>query len=124
MAALLTISCGVESPVANTAAVADRVANDIVAGRFEQVEAAVASSAKSVLSADTIRRVWDVALDVLGAYVRKGSPLVARAMRNDLFDYPLTFKGGTGHLQVAVNARGEVTGIVVRPGPPTGEFGK
>jgi hypothetical protein len=112
------------APQATARALADHVAADIAARRFSQVEAAEAPWAKDALAADKIRAVWQSVLDENGAYVRRGTPVTATVLENDLFDYPLMFEHGKAHLQVTVNGKDEVTGLVLRPGDPTGKFGK
>jgi len=107
-----------------TRALADRVATDIAARRFAQVERVEAPDAKEALAADKIQAVWQLVLSANGAYVRRGTPITATVFGNDLFDYPLMFVHGRAHLQVAVDRHNEVTGLVLRPGDPTGTFGK
>jgi hypothetical protein len=100
------------------------VADDIAAQHFERVEAIESPEAKNVLAADKIRSLWRSVLADIGTYVRRGSPVTASVTGNDLFDYPITFQHGKAHLQVTIDASGKVTGLVVRPGDPTGQFGK
>jgi hypothetical protein len=54
-------------------------------------------------------------LDQLGSLVSAGDAVV-------LHDVPLSFSDGQAHLQVTYSS-GAISGLVLRPGPPTARFG-
>jgi hypothetical protein len=103
--------------------VAGKVLQDLVAERFEDVEAAVKPEGRSTLNAQNIAEVWGRARQASGDYQGAGEPIVSSVDGGELFDYPLDFERSKAHLQVVV-AGGQVAGMLLRPGSPTGEWNK
>jgi hypothetical protein len=108
----------------NARAVADEIAAAFGSQRFDEVEAIEVPQAKEVLAAGKLRSLWHAAVTSLGSYLGHGDPVVADAGPSQLFDYPLTFRRGRAHLQVALNQDSRVTGLVLLTGDPTGRFGR
>jgi len=104
--------------------VADGVADAISSERFDDVLTVEEPYVRAELSAQKVSVVWSSALRANGAFTYRGPPVRAATPAGDLFDYPMIFQHGRAHLQVSLDSRGRVTGLVLRPGPPTGQFGK
>lgn len=102
---------------------ADKVVGDLFADRFDDVEAVVKPEGRKALSAKKIGKVWSRLNKAGGAHQATGEPLEGNVPGAHLYDYPLTFERIEAHLQIVV-ADGEVAGLLVRPGAPTGEWNK
>ena len=69
--------------------------------------------------ADTRQR----AHDAQGSLVSIGEPLTGSSRGAEIYDFPLTYERGGGHLQIAV-MENKIAGLLVRPGRPTGTWGR
>lgn len=69
--------------------------------------------------ADTRKR----AHDALGSLLAVGEPLTGSSRGAEIYDFPLTYERGEGHLQIAIRAD-KVAGLHVRPGHATGTWGR
>ena len=69
--------------------------------------------------ADTRQR----AQDALGSLVAVGEPLTGSSRGAEIYDFPLTYERGKGHLQIAIMAD-EIAGLLVRRGHATGTWGQ
>ena len=69
--------------------------------------------------ADTRQR----AHDTQGSLVSIGEPLTGCSRGANIYDFPLTYERGGGHLQIAV-MENKIAGLLVRPGRPTGTWGR
>lgn len=103
--------------------VADKVLEDLVAERFKDIEAAVKPEGRSALTAKNIRKVWKRARKAGGDYQGAGEPVIGDVTGGELFDYPLDFDRTKAHPHVVVTS-GQVAGMILRPGAPTGEWNK
>ena len=69
--------------------------------------------------ADTRQR----AQDARGSLVSVGEPLTGSSREAEIYDFPLTYERGDAHLQIAIMAD-KIAGLLVRPGHPTGTWGR
>ena len=94
---------------------ANAVVQALAAGRPEEVKGALSEEFAQELPDGELTRIWQEAIRQLGEFVAAGEPL-------RLYDVPLSFAGGDAHLQLAYKGV-NITGLMLRPGPPTGTFG-
>ena len=94
----------------------NEVVEALTSGRMDDVRNGFSGSFKKQLSAKDLATVWSKAVEQFG-------PFVAAEEAAVLYDIPLHFERGRGHLQVAYR-NGEIAGMVLRPGPPTSKFGE
>ncbi len=79
-------------------------------------------SMKLAVSLEKLADTRQRAEDALGSLVAVGEPLTGSSRGAEIYDFPLTYERGDGHLQVAVMAD-EIAGLLVRPGHATGTWG-
>jgi hypothetical protein len=94
----------------------NEVVEALTSGRIDDVREGFSGSFKKKGSAKDLAKVWSEAVKQFGAFVGADEAVV-------LYDIPLRFERGGGHLQVAYRS-GEIVGMVLRPGPPTSKFGE
>lgn len=94
----------------------DAVLDALRSGDTEAIRTAANDDFRNNVSADQMTQVWATALDQLGSLVTAGDAVV-------LYDVPLSFSAGDGHLQITYD-NGTISGLVLRPGPPTARFGE
>jgi hypothetical protein len=94
----------------------DEVVHALHSGDTEAVRAAANDDFRDDVSAHQLTQVWTAVSDQLGSLVSAGEAVV-------LHDIPLTFSSGQAHLQVTYDGDA-ISGLVLRPGPPTARFGE
>lgn len=84
-------------------------------GDVSAIRAAADENFRSQISERYMQEVWASAGSQFGELVSVGPGVV-------LHDLPLTFEHGEAHLQIAYHDD-VISGLVLRPGRPTGQFG-
>ena len=98
---------------AEVRALAERVADALIAHRFTDVEALESRTVREALGADRLAEVWAT----LGsAALQRGSVTVRRQQGLSVATVPLTSAEGTWALDVSINDVGRVMGLFIRPG--------
>ena len=111
-------------PSAAAAATARSVLDDLVRGDYLTLETSFDPTMKAAVGQDQLKSAWQQLSSQLGAYRSAGTPFVVPVSGAVLYEFPLQFANGPGHLQVAVDANGQVAGLYLKPGNPTGAFGR
>jgi len=107
-----------------TARAAQDALTELARGDFAAVQAGFDPTMNAAVSQDQLRSVWDQLTTDLGSYRSSGAPVVVSMATAVLYDFPLDMAKGAAHLQVAVGPDGRIAGLYLRPGPPTGVFGR
>ena len=92
------------------------VVNALMTGRYDEIHAAGDAGFRRAVPTDEIQRVW------LAMTTQLGQPTGVRG-GVVLHDLGLSFANGEGHVQIAYRD-GQIAGLVLRPGPPSGRFGE
>jgi len=80
-------------------------------------------SMKVAVSLENLADTRQRAHDAQGSLVSIGEPLTGSSRGAEIYDFPLTYERGGGHLQIAV-MENKIAGLLVRPGRPTGTWGR
>jgi hypothetical protein len=94
----------------------NEVVEALTSGRMDDIREGFSGSFKKQVSAKDLAKLWSKAVEQLGPFVAADEAVV-------LYDIPLRFEWGGGHLQVAYRNE-EIAGMVLRPGSPTSKFGE
>ena len=79
---------------------------------------------KQEVQPDKLRDLWHRARTAAGPVTESGQPVTAELPGGaEMFDYPLRGERRRQHLQVVIRD-GMVAGLLVRPGSPTGRWGR
>jgi len=92
------------------------VINALLTGRYDEIHDAGADGFRRAIPASEIQKVWQATTSRFGEPTRVSDGVV-------LHDLGLTFANGEAHVQIAYRD-GKITGMVIRPGPPTAKFGQ
>jgi hypothetical protein len=111
------------SPIAQARATA--VGTDAAAGRFASVAAALSPLGAANLTPSQLHQSWLSVTGRLGRLRSTQQPAVAgRSAEAVLYEIALTFDHGQAHVQVVIDDQQRVEYVVIKPGPPTRNFGQ
>jgi hypothetical protein len=94
----------------------NEVVNAFMTGRYDEINAAGDSNFRASIRPAELQRVWQAMTDRFGQPTAVEPGVVVH-------DVDLRFRNGQGHMQVAYR-NGDIVGLVLRPGVPTGRFGQ
>ena len=92
------------------------VVNALMTGRYDEIGQAADANFRRAIPAAEIQRVWQSLTSSFGQPSGVTEGVVVH-------DIGLNFPNGEAHLQIAYRD-GVITGLVLKPGPPTGRFGQ
>jgi dienelactone hydrolase len=106
------------SATQSPAAIAQQLLEDLDAGRFEAVSARFSDTMRQAVPTAALQQVWTALPQQAGARTGRGDASVHAEGGVTRVDIPLQHAKAALVLKVALDAQGQVVGLLVQPAPP------